>query len=220
MSILNDFGLKFRTDKSSEGHNYLKKYERYLPFDRNEKIKLLEVGVFNGGSLKTWSEYFYNAQIVGIDIEPNCKKSEGGNIRVEIGSQNDSNFIDFLFGKYQNFDLVIDDGSHLNSDVIFTFEKIFPRMNPGGVYVIEDSCTSYWEEYGGGLLKSDTSIEYFKRIVDDLNFFGARLNNTPNWHFRDDKKLMDQFKSENRYSLGMDVESVIFLNSIIIVTKR
>ena len=220
MGILNEIGLKFNTDKSSIGHDYLNKYQKYLPFDRGNYIKILEIGVLQGASVKTWAEYFYNSNVVGIDINQDCKKIESSNISIEIGSQRDSNFLDFLFSKYNNFDLVIDDGSHINDDVIFSFENIFPRMKSGGVYVIEDSCTSYWDEYGGGLYKKESMIEYFKKRIDESNFFGARLKKYDSWHFREDSKLMEQFKSENDYSIGMDIESIMFLNSIIIIFKR
>jgi hypothetical protein len=220
MEILNNIGLNFKTDKSSEGHDYLNKYERYLPFTRKDHIKILEIGVLNGASLNTWSEYFYNSEIVGIDINSDCKKLENRNVKIEIGSQNNTNFIDFIFYKYKNFDLVIDDGSHQNSDIIFSFERIFPRMKSGGIYIVEDSCTSYWEEYGGGLLNQNSAIEYFKKKVDESNFFGARIKRSENWHFRKDYELLNQFKEENNYLFGMDIESINFLNSIIIVTKR
>ena len=220
MDILNDIGIKFNTDKSSNGHNYLRKYQKYLPFSRKDHIRILEIGVFEGASLKTWSEYFYNSEIVGADINPECKSIESDNIKIEIGSQNDQVFIESLFEKYGDFDLVIDDGSHLNSDIIFSFEKIFPRLKSGGIYVVEDACTSYWKEYGGGYLKENTAIEYFKNKIDESNFFGERLNSDPGWHFRDDDKLINQFSSNGINLIGFSIESIIFINSIIIVTKR
>jgi SAM-dependent methyltransferase len=221
MGILDEIGLKFSTDKSSLYHDYLKKYEKYLPFDRRDKIRILEIGVFNGASLKTWAEYFYNSQVIGLDINQECKALEEGPINIEIGSQSDVNFINWIFEKYKNFDLVIDDGSHLNEDVIFSFSKIFPRLNPGGIYIVEDTCTSYWEEYGGGLMKDSSMIEYFKKRIDESNFFGAKIKNSDiGYHLRKDFNLIEQFKTEKNYLLGMEIESINFLNSMIIITKR
>jgi hypothetical protein len=76
MSVLNEIGLKNNTDKSSTIHDYLKKYEKYFPFKRDDKITLLEIGVLNGSSVKSWKEYFVNANIIGVDINPDCKKYE------------------------------------------------------------------------------------------------------------------------------------------------
>ena len=64
------------TDKSSELHNYCEKYEKYLPFNRLEPLTFLEIGVLDGESLATWREYYPNATIIGIDINPDCKKYE------------------------------------------------------------------------------------------------------------------------------------------------
>jgi len=69
-------------------------------------------------------------------------------------------------------DLIIDDGSHLNEHVITTFELLFPKLKNGGIYVIEDTQTSYWESYGGdstNLNKEGTIYHFFKNLIDGLN---------------------------------------------------
>jgi len=65
---LDELGLKYRTDKSSGGHNYLTLYERYFAPIRSERVKILEIGVLNGASLAVWEEYFPNGTIIGADI--------------------------------------------------------------------------------------------------------------------------------------------------------
>lgn len=72
--------------------NYFNIYERYFNSFRSKNPRFLEIGVQYGGSLKMWSEYFENAKIFGIDINPDCKKLEDGNINIQIGSQNDKKF--------------------------------------------------------------------------------------------------------------------------------
>jgi hypothetical protein len=69
-------------------------------------------------------------------------------------------------------DLIVDDGSHVNGDQITTFKTLFPHLNPGGYYVIEDLQTSYWPGFGGNsedLRTSDTTVGYLKSLVDGLN---------------------------------------------------
>jgi hypothetical protein len=70
------------------------------------------------------------------------------------------------------FDIIIDDGSHVNGHVIDTFKFLFPRLKDGGIYVIEDTQTSYWEDYGGDSKNLDnpkTIMNFFKKLTDSLN---------------------------------------------------
>ncbi len=220
MSTLDRIAKSKGTDKSSEIHNYCVKYEKYLPFNRYDRLTLLEIGVLNGESLKMWKDYFYKSYIIGVDIEPHCKMHEEKRIDIEIGSQIDDEFLNNICEKYGWFDIIVDDGSHINSHVTHTFEKLFPRIKPGGVYVVEDVCTSYWEQYDGGYLKQDSSMEYFKRLTDDVNFRGLENFENPQgvWHRRESnlKELSERIQPYCR----TDIESINFLNGIIIITKR
>ena len=214
---LDEIAKFYKTDKSSDFHDYCKKYEKYLPFNRSDNLNILEIGVFRGGSLNTWSDYYFNSNILGIDIDQNCKVFEKGEkIKVEIGSQFDEKFLNYIVNQYGPFDLIIDDGSHNNQHVIFSFEKLFSAINPNGVYIVEDSCTSYWQEFGGGFRKEDSSIAYFKNIIDDVNFNGV-YNLFNSWWCRKDIELINSLKKET--SIRKDIESINFLNSIIIIAK-
>ena len=73
-SNLEKLAIKYGTDKSSEKHNYCEKYAKYLPFNRYDKMNILEIGVLDGKSLQTWREYYYQSNIIGIDINPDCKQ--------------------------------------------------------------------------------------------------------------------------------------------------
>ena len=79
MSLLDKIGVECGTDKSSLLHDYLKKYEKYLPFDRETPIKILEIGILEGESLCVWKNFFPNSTIIGVDINPYCKKFESDN---------------------------------------------------------------------------------------------------------------------------------------------
>jgi len=219
LNTLDSISINCGTDKSSKIHNYCDKYQKYLPFDRNDFFTLLEIGVLNGQSIKMWNQYFYNSNLIGIDINENCKQYENVDIKIEIGSQNDIKFINYIVDKYKKFGMILDDGSHLQSDVIFSFEHLFPFLDSGGIYIIEDTCTSYWEEYGGERYKKGTMIEYFKSIIDEVNFFGERNENGDYSNRREDN-LINQFKIKNYNFIGTEIESINFLNSIIIITKR
>ena len=219
LSSLDEIANRHNTDKGSNLHDYCKKYEKYLKFNREEPINIMEIGVLGGSSLKMWNDYYYNSNILGIDINPDSKQHEGKNINVEIGSQNDINFLNRIANQYGKFDLIIDDGSHNSSDVITSFENLFYSLNSGGVYVVEDSCTSYWKEYEGGYKLPSSTIEYFKNIVDEVNYLGQLAINHFSIHARKDD-VLDRIVKEKGLQIRTDIESINFINSIIIITKK
>jgi len=220
MSTLDIIANSYGTDKSSYMHNYCVKYEKYLPFNRYDALKIMEIGVLRGESLKTWKDYFYRSEIVGIDIVPECKKYEENRITIEIGSQIDGDFLNKVSQKYGPFDMIVDDGSHVNSHVLYSFEHLFDSVKSGGVYIIEDAYTSYFnfEPYGGG--NENTSIEHCKKLVDDINFRGLQyVENQKEVWYRKESNLIP-YSQKVQPSCRIDIESINFLNGIIIITKR
>jgi hypothetical protein len=219
MSTLDKIAKSFGTDKSSVNHNYCVKYEKYLPFKRYDKLNILEIGVLDGKSLLTWKEYYYRSNILGIDINPDCKKYEEDRIKVEIGSQDDHVFLNDIMREYGPFDMILDDGSHMNEHMIYSFEHLFQSVKSGGVYVIEDIGCSYWPDYGGGYLNQNSAVEYFKRLSDDVNFRGLMNMNHTNVHARREDVLIELSK-QVQPGCVTNIESINFLNGIIIITKR
>ena len=134
---LNARGIVAGTDKSALANDYLRHYERILAPWRERPFTLLEIGVAQGASLLLWRDYFPNAEIVGVDINPQCKRFERPRIRIEIGSQDDPEFLLTLCAGTRPA-IIIDDGSHRADHILFTFERLFPHLLPGGLYVIED----------------------------------------------------------------------------------
>jgi hypothetical protein len=110
-----------------------------------------------------------NCEIYGIDIDPSCKQFEKDNVKILIGDQSDTNFLNHIKIQIPKIDILIDDGSHINSHIIKTFENLYPNISDGGVYLIEDVHTSYWQPYGGGLNNPGSCIEYFKNKLDEIN---------------------------------------------------
>ena len=140
----------YKTDKLE--HGYIKVYEKYFESLRDQKLKILEIGIADGKSLLTWSDYFKNSTIIGIDIHKidiKEKNLDRENIEVHQGSQSDEKFINEIINVYQNFDIIIDDGSHLRKDVIKSFHLLFPYLNNDGLYAVEDMQTSYNHFFGG-----------------------------------------------------------------------
>jgi 23S rRNA U2552 (ribose-2'-O)-methylase RlmE/FtsJ len=150
--------------------HYFDIYERHFERFREMSPKVLEIGVSGGGSLQMWKAYFgQGAQIVGIDIDPECKKHEGDGIDIFIGSQDSPALIDEIVAKYTDFDIVIDDGSHIMRHMMKSFELLYHKVKPDGLYLVEDLHTAYEDEYEGGLKRAGTFIEFIKDKIDELN---------------------------------------------------
>lgn len=150
--------------------HYFDIYERHLARFRGTSPVMIEIGVFGGGSLAMWKEYFGpGCQIVGVDINPDCKQHEGDGIEVFIGSQDDPAIFDAILSKYPRIDILLDDGSHIMKHMIASFELMYNRLHQNGVYLVEDTHTCYWNQYGGGVGREGSFMEFVKGKLDELN---------------------------------------------------
>jgi hypothetical protein len=134
---LDMIGILQGTDKTSLSNDYLRHYERILAGFRGQQVELLEIGVAQGESLRTWADFMPHAKIVGVDNNEGCLAHASDRITVEIGSQADPVFLSNIAGKYQP-SIIIDDGSHQAEHIMLTFQYLFPILRQGGVYIIED----------------------------------------------------------------------------------
>ncbi|MSQ72850.1 MAG: class I SAM-dependent methyltransferase [Betaproteobacteria bacterium] len=104
-------------------HHYFNIYERFFAPLRGRPLKILEIGVYLGGSLRMWRDYFgESAQIVGIDKNPACAEFAGEGVTIRIGHQADREFLAQVKAEAGGFDIVIDDGSHIGAHQIASFE--------------------------------------------------------------------------------------------------
>ena len=122
-----------------------------------------------------WKEYFGpGSRIIGIDIDPECNVHEEDGIEVFIGSQEDPAIIKKVFSKHPKVDVILDDGSHMMRHMIASFELMYNRMQSNGVYIVEDTHTCYWKEYGGGLRHEGSFMEFVKHKLDEINAVHTR----------------------------------------------
>ncbi len=155
--------------------HYFEIYDRHFARYRGTDVHLVEIGVFQGGSLQMWRHYFGpQARIFGVDINPACKQFEAENIRIFTGDQADRPFLRSLARDIPRIDILIDDGGHTMRQQINTFEELFPRVEANGIYLCEDIHTSYWRPYGGGYHRRGTFIEYSKEFIDALHAWHSR----------------------------------------------
>lgn len=129
------------TDKY--GHGYCPLYERHFGLLTESPVSLLEVGVYRGCSLRMWAAYFPRGRIVGVDIDEQCAESADGRIEVVVADIN-------AYQPDRDFDIIVDDGSHMAPDVIAAHALLWPHLRHGGWYVIEDLNTVAMRTFGGG----------------------------------------------------------------------
>ncbi len=208
-----------KTGKSSDKwSSYLRYYDRLFERERDKAIRLLEIGVQNGGSLDTWAEYFDQAtHIVGCDKDPRCKTLTYSDERIsvvvgDIKSSITKNTLSEICG---SFDVIIDDGSHQSDHIIDTFNTLFSLLNPGGFYIIEDTHTLYYERWGGGLLNELSAQALFKKLTDIINVPFWREEVSPEAYL---KSFTSAAKIPDFYLDGC-IESIEFRNSIITIRK-
>lgn len=178
-------------------HSYADHYNRHFTPLRLKKLNILEIGVggyvsdkLGGKSLRMWKAFFPNSMIYGIDIEDK-KHVEEDRIKVFQGSQDDESFLRKVVDETGGLDIIIDDGSHVNEHVIKSFNVLFPALNDRGIYVVEDTFTSYWPSVDDKWLKPGsknafknwwqnmggsldinaplTTINFFKSLANCLN---------------------------------------------------
>jgi SAM-dependent methyltransferase len=209
--------LKYNSDKNAYFHNYSRQYEELLSKYRDLKINILELGVFNGCSLKIWNDTFKNANnIVGIDINEKCKifENKEKNIYVEIGDCTNLNFLKVLNDKYGPFDIILDDASHINKDVITSFESLFPLLSDNGLYIVEDTIC----------YKNKEHIN--KNFPDHLTYFFNYTKFLNQWRYDSFEGVKDhcvdpfkiQKKTNNIFEYSID--KIEYGNSYIAIHKK
>ena len=152
--------------------HYLELYDHYFSRFRNTPVRMLEIGVFEGGSLELWRQYLgADAIIYGIDIDPRCAAKVDAPNHVRIGSQANPDFLRSVVAEMGGVDLILDDGSHKGSHIITSFRTLFPLLAENGLYAIEDMHDDYSEWPG---TRYNQSLHLIKRLIDDmhLNFTG------------------------------------------------
>lgn len=204
---LDELGLKFATDKASTYHNFLRFYDRVLTPFRSRSFVMFEIGVYKGSSVATWTEYFPNAKIVGLDIDPATRQYEAGHIHIRVGDATNPLFLSSVVEEFGQPFLVLDDGSHLWQHQIETFRYLFPALLPGGIFIIEDLHTSFEQlcnDYSAGApISGYDYLQAMNRSVTGAGWMGQ-------------EEPADAFIAEHAPS----VESIEWAKGTCVVRKR
>lgn len=209
---LADLFLNHDSKVADKWEQYIGIYDAELArYVRDGKpVRLLEVGIQNGGSLELWSKFLpEGSHIRGIDIIAEVEQlrfDSPNDIRVHTADATDPNVVETIIGS-ELFDIIIDDASHKSSDIIATFNLLFKNVAPGGKYIIEDLHCSYFSTHEGGYRKSQSSIEWLKQFVDSVNFDHIV------------KSEMDDADRAFHSDLNKHVARVSFYDSVAVIEK-
>ena len=160
------------------------KYDSYFPiYDRlltrfaGKPVTLVEVGVFNGGSLFMWREFLgAQARIIGIDLNPDAMNWVGHGFEIHIGDQSSEKFWEEFFQKVGRVDVLIDDGGHTNRQQIVTTHFAIQNIRDGGVLIVEDVHSCYFREFGNP--SRNSFLKYASCIIDGVNSRAFSLRRT------------------------------------------
>lgn len=177
---------RFEADKPDD---YIIRYNKYFQPLQKEEINLLELGVYKGGSLLMWRNYFNKGTIVGLDIDPVKLDDSIDRIHIYQGQQQDKQLLDRIRKENTSdgFDIIIDDASHFGELTSLSFWYLFENhLKPGGIYVIEDWGTGYWGKWPDGK-EYNLKIGSRNKINWIRNYIYILLNKTM-YHVASSKK--------------------------------
>jgi hypothetical protein len=181
MNELEQYFLNNEGNLINKWTHFFKVYDTHLSRFRGRPVNLLEIGVRHGGSLQMWKHYFgEDARIFGVDVNPRSRELEESQIEIFVGDQADREFLSELKAQLPPLDIVIDDGGHEMLQQLISFEELFPQLLEDGVYICEDTHTSYWSIFGGGYQQKGTFVERSKELVDELNAWHKHPGNEEN----------------------------------------
>lgn len=199
--------------------HYFPIYNRHLNRFRERPVRVLEIGVYGGGGLDLWQYYLGpQATLVGLDIDDAAVRAVKGRFPVVLGDQEDPEVLHEIEREYGPFDIVIDDGGHAMRQQIVSVETLFPLLADDGVYLVEDTHTSYWQEFGGGLHDPDTFLEWSKRRVDDMHSrHNSDIDRTTVWathldgmHIYDSVVVLDKARRHRPFNEMVGTSSYLF----------
>lgn len=174
---LGRLAVRYGSDKWASFHWYAPHYERHFAPFRDEPVRILEIGIggydeeVGGGSLRAWKRFFHRGTVFGLDIFDKTELNEP-RLTALVGDQNDPEALAEVVRRHGPFDIVIDDGSHMNEHIYTSFRTLFPLLRPGGLYVVEDLQTAYFPAFGGSAghtAEPHTSVGLVKSLLDDLH---------------------------------------------------
>jgi hypothetical protein len=204
----------FGSDKQRPGeHSYGEAYHAVFRLYRYKATRLLEIGLLSGDSILAWRCFFPFGRTIGIDIDPKHHLA-GKRTRIYQADQGSASDLAALCEREPTFDIIIDDGSHFNRHQIFSFRQLFPHLRDGGIYIIEDVQTSFWND-------TQLGIEWDGRHITDPDFrstcFGEFLELAKYLNHSEFMTLNDV--DPLLLKLGRQIDRICFEHNVITISK-
>lgn len=211
---LTEIGIRCGTDKA-DFHRFTDFYEKFFSPIRDQRVRILEVGIWFGSSLKMLKEYFPSGYITGLDNEDKWLLTEG---RIQILQGDQANREDLGRAVGQSlYDIIIDDGGHTMAQQQISFGFLFPNVVPGGIYIIEDLHTSFspigvaggWQEPGDR--PWDTTLQQLKDVLSGKAYQSKHCREHEVKYINDHIDSIEIFEHPNemRYGFTSGVTCVI-----------
>lgn len=184
--------------------HYLDIYDELLAGWRGRDVSFLEIGIYKGGSMPMWQDFFAKtSRLTFLDIDPGCTALELPGTKVEIGDQSDPAFLAGIAAAHGPLDLIVDDGGHKMHQQITSFRALWPHLKDRGLYIVEDTHTSYWPGFGGGHREPASFMEFAKDLIDRMH----------SWYTEDDKGFP-------LHPMAREIHGVRFYDSLVVIEKR
>jgi hypothetical protein len=184
--------------------HYLEIYDALLAPWQGRDVNFLEIGIYKGGSMPMWQGFFgKGAKLTFLDIDPACRALELPGMRVEIGDQSDPAFLQKIGTDHGPFDLIVDDGGHKMHQQITSFRELWSKLKDRGLYIVEDTHTSYWPGFGGGFREGKSFIEFAKDLIDRMH----------SWYTEDDTGFP-------LHPMAREIGGIQFYDSMVVIEKR
>lgn len=198
---------------SDKWSSYLQNYDRITQY--LEAKNILEIGVQNGGSLEIWNDIYPDAEnIVGVDTNDSCSRLvfDSEIFTLVIADAGKHEIVQYLKDVSNSFDLIVDDGSHQNLDIVSSLVYLLPMLDSNGFYVIEDISTSYWPSWGGSLYRHESAMNFLYRIADAINHEHWRVTEGLREYLACPIEMSDDFLEAVKR-----IRSISFQNSFVVI---
>lgn len=198
MTTLTDLGLHYGTDKATV-HRYTNYYEKLFKGWRSKPVKILEIGVAGGESIKMWAEFFYNkeSRIYGVEIENRPLPEFDDRTQIFITDATSPNAVYDITNATGQLDVVLDDGSHRSDHMKATLAQWWPHVKPGGYMIFEDLHAQHhypWTD-AGEVKFTDTLLPWIDRVNENG-------------------------KDQCAVPTDGDIEEICFRKSLLVIKKR
>jgi hypothetical protein len=200
---------------------YFEVYERYFRPLCGRKIRMLEIGVDRGGALAGCKKYFGERKLdyTGLDINPECQKLEREGVRIFIGDQMNPALLAEIAGAGP-YDIIIDDGGHVTGQQIASLQSLFPALSAGGLYIVEDTHTSFWPRFHSSFTVGSTTIR-----GGFLDFAPLLIRSQMEFWWTQDSGIRAEQPRDQRPPLDLGMHSrefyaISFFDSMVVIEKR